>query len=153
MRRSLAAVAVAAVLGLVACGGADEPALDAACTESAAAVRRALDRAPAEVTLSTGTRLSECVSAARSDSDLQNAGVVLTGVAEELAVRARAGDERAAVALGYLVGATRRGAARTAGIHAELRRRIQRAAAFLDEGGAAVVAALERGRRAGEAAG
>lgn len=147
----LAAIAVA-LIALTACG-ADEPALDGACTESTAAIERALRRAPRPVTLSSGTRLSECVSSARSESDLQTAGLVLTRVADALAARARAGDERAAVALGYLVGAARRGAARTAGIHAELQRRVERAPAYLDEGGPTVVAALRRGIRAGEKAG
>jgi hypothetical protein len=137
---------------LVACGSDERP-LDDACLESPRAIERALARAPAPVTLAGGTRLSECVANARSDSDLQNAGTVLTRAADDLAGAATGGDAVAAVRLGYLVGATRRGARKTAGIHAELRRRIERAAAHLDEAGARVAAAVARGLRAGEATG
>jgi hypothetical protein len=98
-------------------------------------------------------RLSDCVAAARSDAELQNAGIVLTGAAEHLAARAKAGDAKAGLALGYLVGAARRGARRTAGIHAELQRHIERAAAVLDGAGASITGALVHGQRAGEATG
>ena len=67
--------------------------------------------------------------------------------------RARAGDAGAALRLGYLVGAARRGAKRTAGIHAELQRHIERAAAALDGAGARIAAALADGQRAGESTG
>ena len=145
-------LAVTAAALLAACGAGGEP-LDDACLSSPRTIERALTRAPRPVTLATGTRLSECVANARSDSQLQDAGLVLTRAADHLAAAAKAGDASAALRLGYLVGATRRGAARTAGIHAELQRRVERAAAFLDAGGPRVVAALARGRRAGEASG
>jgi hypothetical protein len=149
MRRALV---LGAALALAACGE-NTPPLDAACLRSPAFIERALGRAPAPVTLPSGTRLSECVANARSDSDLQSAGLVLTRAADDLAVAARQGEASAALRLGYLVGATRRGARRTAGIHAELQRHIERAAAPLEEAGSAVKAALSRGRRAGEATG
>ena len=153
MVRRLVALLALAPLGMVAaCGGGDPP-LDAACTTSAQAIERALQRAPAPVTLGSGTRLSDCVSRARSNAELQNAGVVLTRAADHLSSRAQRGDAHAAVDLGYLVGAARRGAARTSGIHAELQRRVESAAAFLNEGGPAVSAALRRALRAGEATG
>ncbi|HEY7620695.1 MAG TPA: hypothetical protein VH834_13045 [Solirubrobacteraceae bacterium] len=141
----------AAVVLLAACGGHDP--LDDACLSSPGAIERALARAPAAVTLPSGTRLSECVANARSDSELQNAGLVLTRAADHLSDAAKRGDATAALRLGYLVGAARRGAARTAGIHAELQRRIERTAAFVDAGGPSVLAALARGMRAGEARG
>jgi hypothetical protein len=153
LRRLLALLALVALGPAGGCGGADEPPFDAACTASARAIERALERAPAPVTLASGTRLSDCVSRARSDADLQNAGAVLTRAADDLAARAQRGDAHAALGLGYLVGAARRGAARTSGIHAELRRRMERAAAFIDEGGPDVSTALDRGLRAGEATG
>jgi hypothetical protein len=146
----LTAFVACALLALGGCG-ADEPPLDGACTESPEAIVRALARAPRPVALRSGARLSECVSNARSDADLQNAGIVLTGAADELADRADRGDARAALALGYLVGATRRGAARTSGVHAELVRRVERASAYVEAPVAA--AALRRGLRAGEASG
>jgi hypothetical protein len=144
------ALAACALLALAGCG-ADEAPLDEGCLESSEAIVHALGRAPSPVALGSGARLSECVSNARSDSELQNAGIVLTRAADDLAVRAERGDARAAVALGYLVGAARRGAARTSGIHAELLRRVERAAAYVEDGGAA--GALRRGLRAGEATG
>jgi hypothetical protein len=145
-------LALLAAVSLAACG-ASTTALDEACMGSAGAIEHALVRAPRPVTLPSGTRLSQCVSNARSDADLQTAGAVLTRAADHLSAQARAGDRDAALRLGYLVGAARRGAKRTAGIHAELQRHIERAAAALDEAGAGVALALARGRSAGEATG
>jgi hypothetical protein len=141
-----------AVVTLAACGEASAP-LDEACVDSPGAIERALARAPAPVTLPTGTRLSECVANARSGADLQSAGLVLTRAADHLAEAARRGDTSAAVRLGYLVGAARRGARRTEGIHAQLQRRIERTTAYLGEAGRPISAAVARGRRAGEATG
>jgi hypothetical protein len=145
-------LALLAAASLVACGATADP-LDEACVTGAGAIERALARAPDPVTLPSGTRLSQCVSNARSDADLQTAGAVLTRAADHLAARARTGDAGAALRLGYLVGAARRGAKRTAGIHAELQRHIERAAAVLDGTGARIAAALAHGQRAGEATG
>ena len=145
-------LALLAAASLAACGAADTP-LDEACMSGAGAIERALARAPAPVTLPSGTRLSQCVSNARSDADLQTAGAVLTRAADHLAAQARTRDARAALRLGYLVGAARRGAKRTAGIHAELQRHIERAAAVLDGASARVAGAFASGQRAGEATG
>ena len=152
MPRRTAALVAFTLLAAAGCG-AEKPAPDTACTASPEAIERALQRAPGPVTLGTGTRLSDCVSRARTDAELQNAGVVLSGAADHLAIRAKRGDARAGLALGYLVGAARRGAARTTGIQAQLARRMERAAAFVDEGGPAVAAALQQGLRAGQATG
>ena len=132
MVRRLALLLALAPLGLAAgaCGSGDPPPLDAACTASPQAIERALARAPAPVTLGSGTRLSECISRARSDADLQNEGVVLTRAADHLAVRAQGGDARA-----------------------ELAHRVASAARLLADGGPAVAVALQRGLRAGEATG
>jgi hypothetical protein len=146
------ALALFAAASLAACGAHDAP-LDEACVGSANAIERALAAAPRPVTLPSGTRLSQCVSNARSDADLQTAGAVLTRAADHLAAQARTGDADAALRLGYLVGAARRGAKRTAGIHAELQRHIERSAAVLAGAGARVARALSRGQRAGEATG
>jgi hypothetical protein len=154
MRRRSASAALVLLTLVAGCGGGDErPVADAACTASPDAIERALDRAPAAVTLGRGARLSDCVALARNDAQLQNTGAVLTRTADRLAERAQSGDARAALALGYLVGAARRGAARTPGIQAQLQRRVESAASFVDEGGPAVSAALRRGVRAGEATG
>jgi hypothetical protein len=147
---SVLVLLTALALALEACG-TSAPSFDGACLESPQAIERALRRAPAPVTLTSGTRLSQCVERARRDADLQEVGLVLTRAADDLASAASTGDAGAALRLGYLVGAARRGAARTAGIHAELQRRIERAAAAVED--PRVAAALRRGLRAGEASG
>jgi hypothetical protein len=154
-RRSAALLALAAtVAALAGCGAKDAPPVDDACLSSPDRIEQALARAPAPVTLPSGTKLSDCVSNARSDADLQTTGLVLTRAADQLAGRAQQGDQQAAIALGYLVGAARRGASRTNGIHAELAHRVESAARVLaDGGGPAVEGALERGVRAGQATG
>ena len=146
-------LALLAAGSLAACGASGAPALDEACMSDPGAIERALTRAPHPVTLASWTRLSQCVSNARSDADLQTAGAVLTRAADHLAAQARTGDAVAALRLGYLVGAARRGARRTEGIHAELQRHIERAAAVLVDAGARVAGALAQGQRAGEATG
>jgi hypothetical protein len=150
---ALVALVLLALAALAACGGGDPPPLDAACTGPPQAIEQALARAPAPVTLDSGGRLSDCIARARSDADLQNAGAALTHVADDLAARAQRGDVRAALGLGCLVGAARRGAARTNGIHAELTRRMESAARVLADGGPGLEAALRRGLRAGRATG
>ena len=145
-------LALLAAASLAACGTAGDP-LDEACMSGPGAIEHALTRAPAAVTLPSGTRLSQCISNARSDADLQTAGAVLTRAADHLAAQARSGDAAAALRLGYLVGAARRGAKRTAGIHAALQRHSERSAAVLDGMGARIAAALADGQRAGEATG
>jgi hypothetical protein len=146
-------LALLATASLAACGASGESALDEACMSDPGAIEHALTRAPQPVTLPSGTRLSQCVSNARSDADLQTAGAVLTRAADHLSAQARTGDADAALRLGYLVGAARRGAKRTAGVHAELQRHIERSAAVLDGSGARIAAALADGQRAGEATG
>lgn len=148
-RPSLHAAALCALV-LGACGSSDPPPLPAACLDGPAATLRALQRAPQDVRLPDGTALSRCVSLA-SDADLQSLGSTLTRVADDL--RARAGsDSGAALQLGYLVGAVRRGASLTPGIAAQLARRVEQATQPAIESERSR-AALERGRRLGEAGG
>jgi len=139
----------AAVAALTAAGcGQDNRPLPTACISSAQAIVTALDRAPARVALSDGTPLSTCIERARSPADVQNVGALYTQVADGLATRVLASD-RAAVQLGYLVGASRRGARHTSGIHDELVRRLEQAVGV---GGAPAArrAAYRRGLVAGE---
>jgi hypothetical protein len=68
--------------------------------------------------------LSTCIERARADAEIQTVGSIYTRVADELAARARASNG-AALRLGYLIGAARRGARRTSGIHEELVRRLE----------------------------
>jgi hypothetical protein len=142
---SLACIAASAT----ACGSNDAP-IPPACASGSSAIERALRAAPGHVALSDGTLLSECVERATSDADLQTFGELATTVAEQLEARSSR-EPHAALELGYLVGATRRGAATTNGIHLELARRLERSGAEVS--GAEAQAQLLRGLRAGERAG
>src|SRR4051794_13562553 len=110
MRRRVALVAL--VVAAAGCGAQDST-LAPGCTDDTASIARALQRAPAPVRLSDGTRLSDCLAKADTDAELQSFGALVTQVADDLADR---GD---AVRLGYLIGAARRGAARTNGVGLE----------------------------------
>ncbi len=137
-----------AAVSLAACGEEDE--LPIACTDRSA-VERALGAAPRLVTLEGEVSLAECVRRAGSDAELQELGLALTGVAERLEVAAR-DDEDAALRLGYLIGAARRGAISTAGgVQIELARRLERSGAQVS--GRALEDALVRGLDAGAADG
>jgi len=125
--------------------------LPAACLTTPGAIQRALERAPAAVTLADGTRLSTCVSRARADTELQTLGAALIGAADRLAARA-ATDPAGPMRLGYLRGATRRGVESNRDLAANLLRRIEQTT-VLPRGSAAARALLARGVDAGEAGG
>ena len=151
MKRS---VLLAAVL-VAGCGPGDDDdaALSPACTEGPAQVAQALRKAPGEARLEDGTPLSACVDDAVTDAELQNVGIAMTSAAEALEERALT-DERAALELGYLVGAARRGAGSASAIQAELVRRLERSAALDPEAATpAARAAVQEGLKAGEAGG
>ncbi len=142
---TLATLLAAATLG---CGD-EKPATPAACTEGPAAVREALARAPGAVEMD-GTKLSECLTDTSSGSDLQNVGIAYVETAAALSPRAeRRPEGRAALELGYLVGAVRRGARRTQGVQAELLRRLEQELALIDTS----ASSFRRGERAGRASG
>ncbi len=154
-RRVVLALFSCAALALPGCGGSDDAILSAGCTEDDGAVVAALERAPGDVTLPDGTLLSQCVANGMDDADLQNIGITYHRAAETLRRTARdgsgAGEEEAALRLGYLVGATRKGASGTNGVMAELQRRIENVAGrYTDEASPAARTALERGLAAGE---
>ena len=97
-----------------------------ACRSGDNAVRAALRTAPDRVALADGTRLSTCVERADGDAELQEVGFTYTRVATDLAGQVPR-SEAAAVQLGYLAGATRRGADQTNGVGLELARRVEQA--------------------------
>ncbi len=117
------------------------------CLAGPDAVAKALADAPGDVALVDGTRISDCVRSAYSDAEQQNLGIVLTEVAEDLEADA-AENPRAALRLGYLVGAARRGAPGDSALQFELVRRLERSAAI--DLPAASQRSLEEGMRAGE---
>lgn len=130
--------AVLALVVVLAIGGCTkhEPRMPAACAAGEAAVERALARAPRSGALADGTLLSECVRRARSDAELQSLGIVLSRVADRLALAARAG-----------------GAARSNGLTLELSRRIDGSARGLASGGPRLRRSLAQGLDAGRARG
>lgn len=139
---------VLALLAVAGCGGsASAP---QACIQAQSSdVLRALAHAPGHVALADGTLLSQCVRRTVDDVRLQTLGLTLTAAADALAPRMRA-SEAAAYELGFLIGATARGAAQAAGLQDDLARRVA-GSAGLDGGPRR--AALLRGRAAGLRAG
>jgi hypothetical protein len=139
---------------LLALGCAAEPAerpLPRACTAGKETVRAALERAPRPVSLD-GVRLSACLDPKSDAGELQTVGTAFVGAAADLAATAaRRPESPAAVQLGYLVGATERGAGEPnlRGIHTELVRRVEQETALVDPHSRALRAGLEAGRRTG----
>ncbi|MEO6496604.1 MAG: hypothetical protein ABIO51_03875 [Solirubrobacteraceae bacterium] len=133
-----------ALAALVAGCGSEPEQLSPACSAGPDEVTAALAEAPGAVALAGGTLLSECVSRATDDADLQMVGFALTPAADALANRP---DERSALRLGFLVGAVRRGASASNGVSLELVRRMESRVRYDDP---ALLEAAERGARAGE---
>jgi hypothetical protein len=148
--RARSAIAALAVAALVGCGDDEDP-LPAACTTGVRATVKALAAAPAQVRLDGDTRISTCVERARRDAEIQEVGAIFTRVADELA-GALPGSDRAAVQLGYLIGAAREGGRNTSGIHEELIRRLEQTPG-LDGAPPARRDAFRRGEKAGESSG
>jgi hypothetical protein len=149
VRAAVATVAVALVVG--GCGDDEERGFPTACNDSVPAIRDALAKAPEPVKLYDGTRLSTCVERARTGADIQTLGALYTATADALVAEMPRSDA-AALRLGYLVGATHRGAAGTSGLHSELIRRLENSTA-LDGAPPARRAAYRRGYAAGRSGG
>jgi hypothetical protein len=142
-------VAAIGALLVAGCGSSEPAPMPSACLDEPQ-IAQAIRLAPGRVRLAGGTSLSRCVSlGAARDGDLQGVGAALMAVADDLHVAARS-DLRAAVRLGYLIGAARRGAAQTPGLAAQLARRLGQTASFED---AVTRGALLRGVAAGEQTG
>lgn len=136
---------------LAGCGRDTSGDLPAAChfPDGPRTVRTALAGAPTNVSID-GTPLSKCLVREADPGDVQAVGAVYVQTASDLASRVRAAPHSAAaVQLGYLVGAVRRGASRTAGIHYELERRVEAELNGIDTR----APEFARGERAGESAG
>jgi hypothetical protein len=130
---------------LAGCGGSgSKEALPTACKQGPGIVMKALAKAPAAVALGGVTPISHCFNRDATGDDVQIVGTNLLAAAQQLGDRARAGDTKAALRLGYLVGAARKGARRN-GLGAEIVRRLEVEAA----GASARSPAYDRGLRAG----
>jgi hypothetical protein len=134
---------------LTFCCGEEEERIASACTDGPGAVRAALRDAPGGVRLG-GAPLSDCLSEQADSGELQLVGTSFVGAASGLAPSARRQPEgRAALELGYLIGAARRGGGSTQGVHSELLRRLEQELAGVDTGSAS----YRRGERAGRTGG
>lgn len=148
MRRALVLPIVLLALVAGGCTHANSAKLPTACKEGFGVVLKALKTAPGKVTLQ-GSPISACFTRNASGDEIQIVGTNLITAAQQLGDRARGGDRRAALQLGYLIGAARRGSTRNNDLGAEIVRRMEAETAL----GAARRAAYERGLRAGSATG
>jgi hypothetical protein len=134
MRRARTAVALTALAALAGCGS-ENPDTPQACLQGPAAFRSALARAPAQVELAGGVRISDCLVQNQAAGELATVGGAMVRLATELNAQGRARPTGPApYELGYLVGAVRKAAADTNGVHSELSRRLTSAAGFSPEG-------------------
>jgi hypothetical protein len=142
-----------APMSLIATACTNQPLpVPAGCLDGAQAVQRSLRNAPNRVALRDGTLLSTCIErSAIANSDIEAIASEYVDVAQALASKATS-SQAAAVQLGYLVGATERGAARTNGVQAQL---VERMSNLFGISGAPAAQRtdLERGRAAGLRAG
>lgn len=147
------------LLALAVLAGCGQPSdtTPVACLEGEGIYLKALDDAPGEVKLRGETPISACLAENQKAGDLATVGTALVGVATKLNAEARAepgGD--ANLRLGYLLGATERGASHTDGIHVELVRRLVTAARYSPDNrppSAAFLRTYREGFDAGQAGG
>jgi hypothetical protein len=120
------AVIVGIAVALAGCGGDDGPVhvtnLPPECAGDFGGLLKALQAAPGRVLVS-GEPISRCFTESEDSADLQALGTSLLTAAQHLGDRA-ATDPAAALQLGYLVGAARRGGQRN-GVAPEMVRRLE----------------------------
>ena len=140
----------ATALALAGCAKQEsDPPAPVDCKEGPDSIQAALARAPARVEVG-GTTLSECFTRGSNSADLQLVGASYVTVATRLATAAKERpDGPEALRLGYLVGAARRGAAETQGIHEELMRRIEQELTGVNTRTASYRRGFEAGRARG----
>lgn len=127
---SLGLALAAALVLLAGCGKGTETTPDA-CFEGAPAYEKALAAAPGEVRVGGESPISECLTRNQEGGELAQVGEALVEAATRLDAEARRDPGgQANVELGYLLGAVKRGAEETEGIHSELLRRLEVAARF-----------------------
>jgi hypothetical protein len=152
MRFAAASLLAVIALSGIGCGSQDDS-TPVACLEGATAYEKALRDAPGEVLLQGEAPISDCVASNQQAGDLSRVGEAMVETATSLSAQAREEDGGdAAVQLGYLVGATQRGAETSEGIHSDLVRRLTVAARYAP-GGEPLSPAFMRSYEAGYAAG
>jgi hypothetical protein len=144
---------MASFVALFAGCGTSDDSTPVACLGGATAYERALKAAPDEVLLEDETLISECLTRNQSGGDLSRVGEAMIETATKLNAEAREEPGRsAALQLGYLLGAVKRGTEESEGIHTDLLRRLVVAARFAP-GKQPLPAAFVRTYRDGYAAG
>jgi hypothetical protein len=130
LRSSALGLAVLAALAALGCGGPSD-ATPAACLNGATAYLNALEDAPVGVKLNGEVAIDDCLTENQKGGDLATVGAAMVEAATTLNAEARDDPGGASnLQLGYLLGAAEQGAENTAGIHAELIRRLTAAARF-----------------------
>jgi hypothetical protein len=133
----------------VGCGNKDV-AVPAECLDGPDAVTSALAHAPGPVRLGGRVAISDCFQNAAGSADVQNLGGIFITATQRTAARVRsAPHSHAAVELGYLVGAVRRGARTDGGVHYEAERRVEQELVGVPAGTAEFRRGLEAGSRTG----
>src|SRR5882757_11122263 len=127
---SLGLACLVAALAAPAAGcGNGEPTTPSACFEGQGAYGRALAAAPGEVRVGGQTLISECLAENQQGGELAQVGEAMVQAATRLNAEARQEPGgQANLELGYLLGAAKRGAEHTEGIHSDLLRRLEVAA-------------------------
>jgi hypothetical protein len=150
MRLPMLAITLLVGAGLVAgCGSDDESSTPTACLGGADAYLEALRGAPGPVRLDDSVPLGDCLTSGQGAGDLAQIGGTSLAVATRLNDDARRDPAGPApVELGYLVGAFEQAGKDTAGIHADLVRRIETAARYAP-GSSALPAEFRRGYEEG----
>ncbi len=157
-RQLIALACAAAAVALAGCGGGrdDDAQTPVACLEGSGAYVRALASAPGKVLVGE-TPIGSCLTENQSGGELATVGEAMIDAATELNAEAREDPgAQATLELGYLVGAAKRGAEETEGIHTDLIRRLVVAARFAPGAkplSPAFMATYEEGFDAGHAGG
>jgi hypothetical protein len=139
-------VGLAALIALVGAGcGSTDSSTPAACLEGARTYLAALRDAPGQVRLGGETPIGDCLVENQEGGELATVGGAMVQAATGLNAAGRANPGGPApLRLGYLLGAAESGAEDTAGIHADLIRRLETAAGY-SPGGRPLDPAFDRG--------
>jgi hypothetical protein len=115
----------------VGCGNQNDDSTPVACLKGPGVYEKALTAAPEEVLLDDEAPISDCLTRNQKAGELTKVGEAMVETATVLVQQERSEPfQGVAVRIGYLVGAARRGAEDTEGIHTDLLRRLTAAARY-----------------------